>query len=678
MTKLSFFTVDDLDNITINIDNTSPSRFQYITVSGETSRVYGTATIDNAEVVDSAEGTLSASVTDVAGQPDSYTKTYQVNSPGGSSISVYAWILDNVLDGISATLSYAVRLQAPTLLSPDNSSTTTDNTPTLSWENVAGAENYTVQYGALENFDNASETSTTENFLTISELAENRYYWRVKATTSAAGVENSAWSDVWNFWVDRTNPSITSFLINNGAAETTSLGVTLSISASDGGSGVYQICFKNEGGDWSSWESYSTSKSWTLPSGDGTKTVYAKVRDGALNESSQASNSITKSTEESGPGPGPAPGPSPPADTNPPALTVLEPTATGVSENVTVRVSASDPSGIDPGSILMTLDGGTVQHTYSGGEITYSFVGLSAGEHLAVVRVSDASSNHNQATVNISFTVVAPVENVKNVENVENVTPTPTFTFQLLETPPEVENGYTQIMLWITNPTPQPILKHCELRFNNHVKSFDIEVAAGENALVTMWIDVAGLNGTYDVELYDADTNTVLDEGEITLLAAAEQLEVSQVAVTSPPPSPLTVAIGVVGVVVGLGVLRIARRLPNIKMPKFGLKVPKVKITRSSMPSIRLPSLPRLPKIKHNPKLEKRPDPEEGWLKRILERAREKELERARGEELEFAEESPVVQDIYHLLEPAARELATEKKVGHLGRAVKPYKKRRR
>jgi len=54
------------------------------------------------------------------------------------------------------------------------------------------------------------------------------------------------------------------------------------------------------------------------------------------------------------------------------------------------------------------------------------------------------------------------------------------------------------------------------------------------------------------------------------------------------------------------------------------------------------------------------------------------EVETLEEEEPVSIEESPVVQDIYHLLEPAARELVTEKKVGHIDRAVKPYKKRRR
>ncbi|HEY5541121.1 MAG TPA: hypothetical protein VIL41_06690, partial [Coriobacteriia bacterium] len=52
------------------------------------------------------------------------------------------------------------------------------------------------------------------------------------------------------------------------------------------GSGVSQMRFSNDGSTWSSWQAYSTTASWTLTSGDGTKTVYAQFKDNAGNASS--------------------------------------------------------------------------------------------------------------------------------------------------------------------------------------------------------------------------------------------------------------------------------------------------------------------------------------------------------------------------------------------------------
>jgi hypothetical protein len=54
----------------------------------------------------------------------------------------------------------------------------------------------------------------------------------------------------------------------------------LTVGAIDWTSGVKQIRFSNDG-TWNqaTWESYSTSKSWQLTSGEGTKTVYCQIQD---------------------------------------------------------------------------------------------------------------------------------------------------------------------------------------------------------------------------------------------------------------------------------------------------------------------------------------------------------------------------------------------------------------
>jgi hypothetical protein len=52
-----------------------------------------------------------------------------------------------------------------------------------------------------------------------------------------------------------------------------------------GGSGLDAMQFSNDGITWSDWEPFATTKDWQLASGDGEKTVQARVRDGAHNES---------------------------------------------------------------------------------------------------------------------------------------------------------------------------------------------------------------------------------------------------------------------------------------------------------------------------------------------------------------------------------------------------------
>jgi hypothetical protein len=72
--------------------------------------------------------------------------------------------------------------------------------------------------------------------------------------------------------------------------------VTLFLSASDGGSGVYQMRFSNDGSSWSSWEAYGVSKTWTLSSEDGTKTIYVQYKDNVGNVSGNVTDTIILDT----------------------------------------------------------------------------------------------------------------------------------------------------------------------------------------------------------------------------------------------------------------------------------------------------------------------------------------------------------------------------------------------
>lgn len=56
--------------------------------------------------------------------------------------------------------------------------------------------------------------------------------------------------------------------------------------------------FSDNGTDWTSWETYSTSKNWTLSSGDGTKTVYVQFKDTAGWGSSSYSDTIRLDTQK--------------------------------------------------------------------------------------------------------------------------------------------------------------------------------------------------------------------------------------------------------------------------------------------------------------------------------------------------------------------------------------------
>ncbi len=73
--------------------------------------------------------------------------------------------------------------------------------------------------------------------------------------------------------------------------------MSLSLSATDTGSGVGEMRFSNAAGEWSSWVPYAATRSgWYLPDGDGVKTVYAQFRDKTGNTSATASDTIILDT----------------------------------------------------------------------------------------------------------------------------------------------------------------------------------------------------------------------------------------------------------------------------------------------------------------------------------------------------------------------------------------------
>jgi hypothetical protein len=107
------------------------------------------------------------------------------------------------------------------------------------------------------------------------------------------GMPSSTYSD--SIILDTTDPT-GSILVDGGAPYTNSINVTLSLSAADSGSGVDDMHLGNLGSIWNPWESYTTTKTWDLIPGDGSKGVYVQYTDGAGNISVQYHDNITLDT----------------------------------------------------------------------------------------------------------------------------------------------------------------------------------------------------------------------------------------------------------------------------------------------------------------------------------------------------------------------------------------------
>lgn len=104
----------------------------------------------------------------------------------------------------------------------------------------------------------------------------------------------------FNLTLDTTAPSGLTLSINDGALYATSTAVKLTIGVSDDVTTGYQMKIWGIDGvaeeASASWETFSTTKSVNLTSGDGLKTVHIKVRDDVGNESAAVSDDITLNT----------------------------------------------------------------------------------------------------------------------------------------------------------------------------------------------------------------------------------------------------------------------------------------------------------------------------------------------------------------------------------------------
>ncbi|WP_082389551.1 InlB B-repeat-containing protein [Lysinibacillus sp. ZYM-1] len=109
--------------------------------------------------------------------------------------------------------------------------------------------------------------------------------------TVAAGSQ----SKTIQFRIDKTSPT-GSVTINGGAAYTTSRVVMLDFTLGAGVTDVARLQFSNDNLTWSSEEAYIDSRSYTLPTGDGIKTVYVRFIGRAGNEGSAQASVILDTT----------------------------------------------------------------------------------------------------------------------------------------------------------------------------------------------------------------------------------------------------------------------------------------------------------------------------------------------------------------------------------------------
>ncbi|HAH20467.1 MAG: hypothetical protein A2Y00_08875 [Omnitrophica WOR_2 bacterium GWF2_43_52] len=173
----------------------------------------------------------------------------------------------------------------------------------------------------------------------------------------------------WSIQTDTTPPTGT-IKINNDSQYTNSSTVSLTLSATDTGSGMgtgAQMQFSNDGTTWSTAENYTTTKTWTLSSGQGEKRVYVRYKDAAGNWSSAYSDVIT-------------------LDTTAPTITITSVTSP-TNQDVTLSYSVSDNYTAQS------------QITVTGDNSPYT----TEGTHSIALSAKDLAGN--TATKSVSFTI---------------------------------------------------------------------------------------------------------------------------------------------------------------------------------------------------------------------------------------------------------------------------------
>jgi len=178
---------------------------------------------------------------------------------------------------------------------PANESTICETTALFGWSAVEGATGYDLYFGedVVYELDKIGDNIPSPSFPIPQVERGKTYYWRAVAHTAGGDIEGPYW---W-FQVGPCPPEIS---INGGAACTTLASVTLTISCP---ADCAAIRFKDAGGTWTAWQPCTGTRSWTLPAGDGLKTICAQCRDAQMNESAVVCDDITlDSTPPAAPG----------------------------------------------------------------------------------------------------------------------------------------------------------------------------------------------------------------------------------------------------------------------------------------------------------------------------------------------------------------------------------------
>jgi len=229
--------------------------------------------------------------------PDTQNPTITITSPTQSS--TYSTENGNIT--ISGTASDNVGVTQVTWSNNRGGSGSASGTTSWSASNITLQEGFNIiTVTARDAADNTgtniltiiyvppttSTTSTTISSTTTTVVSTTTTTIPVTTTTIPPFTTTSVVTTTTTTTPADNTPPTGTVTINNGNEITHTLNVTLTLFATDDGEelgGDALITLSNDNQEWSDPEPYLTTKTWTLSSGEGAKTVFVKFRDAAGN-----------------------------------------------------------------------------------------------------------------------------------------------------------------------------------------------------------------------------------------------------------------------------------------------------------------------------------------------------------------------------------------------------------
>ncbi|MFH1361804.1 MAG: Ig-like domain-containing protein, partial [bacterium] len=277
----------------------------------------------------------------------------------------------------------------PTNVTPADASTIADNTPTMTWEAATdtggtGVVTYEVT------LDGSLTTQGAIAVYTSEALADGAHTWQVRAKDSVGNWGSK--STAFSFTVDTTSPTGTGLTLSDRSSGSLvyTNELTVTVEASEiSGSPTEMMLSESAVFAGASWASYANPTTFTLSSGDGTKTVYYKTRDAVLNVSDTLSDSIILDQT---------------APTAPTLLTPTNNTSTNETDPTFSWSAATDAlSGI--GSYEITINSPVIATTSATSYTPTS--ALNEGVHTWNVRAQDQAENWGAASTTYTVTIDA-------------------------------------------------------------------------------------------------------------------------------------------------------------------------------------------------------------------------------------------------------------------------------